>query len=161
MIKAVLEVINSATDVNGNRYWAFVFVDTLTGSRVQATTPHESNVTGAFRTLGLDWSTVYYTRQVLPKREFRRLTKEWEYSGCHPDAIAQYIRDRIKPQASGLAQTDPDGWVLLSEDSKARIQALKDAVTVLIEHALERYPHFESERGQADIKAAQDALAKL
>lgn len=37
---------------------------------------------------------------------------------------------------------------------------LLEALRVLADHAQEKYPHFESERGQADIKAALGAIAK-
>lgn len=37
---------------------------------------------------------------------------------------------------------------------------LRDALGVLIEHASEQYPHFESERGQRDLAQARAAYAK-
>lgn len=37
---------------------------------------------------------------------------------------------------------------------------LREALAVLLDHAQEQYPHFESERGQRDIAAAQAAIAK-
>lgn len=37
---------------------------------------------------------------------------------------------------------------------------LLEALRVLVEHAQETYPHFESERGQVDIKNALNAIAK-
>ena len=38
------------------------------------------------------------------------------------------------------------------------IPQLVEALKVLVDHASERYPHFESERGQKDIAASQAAL---
>ena len=37
---------------------------------------------------------------------------------------------------------------------------LVEALAVLTDHASERYPHFESERGQREITAARALLAK-
>jgi hypothetical protein len=37
---------------------------------------------------------------------------------------------------------------------------LLEALRILTEHAQERYPHFESDRGFADIERAQAAIAK-
>lgn len=37
---------------------------------------------------------------------------------------------------------------------------LLEALRVLVDHAKEQYPHFESERGQRDITAALQAIAK-
>ena len=39
-------------------------------------------------------------------------------------------------------------------------QALRDIVA-LIDHARERYPHFESPRGVADITRAEQAIATI
>jgi hypothetical protein len=39
-------------------------------------------------------------------------------------------------------------------------EELVNALKVLIDHAKETYPHFESERGQRDIKAGIEALTK-
>ena len=39
-------------------------------------------------------------------------------------------------------------------------RALMLALAVITDHAGEKYPHFESERGQRDIEAAHAALAQ-
>src|SRR5215472_6464371 len=95
-VRAILECLNSGRDLNGNRYWAFNYTDTETGKRVAGTVSGgESNVTMITRAMGLEWENVYYVRHELPKREFRRLTKEWNYAGCAPEALADYIRREL------------------------------------------------------------------
>jgi hypothetical protein len=42
--------------------------------------------------MGLSYETFYYTRQELPKREFRQFTKDWQYAGCGADELAQFIK---------------------------------------------------------------------
>lgn len=42
----------------------------------------------------------------------------------------------------------------------AALPELLAALVVLVDHAQETHPHFESERGQRDIKAALDAIHK-
>ena len=44
------------------------------------------------------------------------------------------------------------------EQDRKRIAALVAALQKMTDHAQETYPHFESERGQADIKQALEAL---
>ncbi len=38
------------------------------------------------------------------------------------------------------------------------IQALREAIEILIEHAQEQYPHFEGSRGKRDIKRVENVL---
>lgn len=38
---------------------------------------------------------------------------------------------------------------------------LLEALEILVEHAMEKYPHFESQRGQEEIKSARDVIAKV
>ena len=95
-IKAILECINSQTDLNGNRYWAFRFTDTQTGKQVCSNiTGGESNISAILRVLGYEWNETYYYRSIMGKREFRSLTKEWEYAGCAPEALAAFVRGKV------------------------------------------------------------------
>lgn len=38
---------------------------------------------------------------------------------------------------------------------------MRETLTVLVDHASERYPHFESERGQRELEQARALLAKV
>jgi len=49
----------------------------------------------------------------------------------------------------------------INSDLLPAVVDLLAAVEVLISHAKEVYPHFESERGVRDIKAAEDAVANV
>jgi hypothetical protein len=42
----------------------------------------------------------------------------------------------------------------------ARVEELERMLSVLVDHASETYPHFESERGQAEINTARAMLAR-
>jgi len=51
--------------------------------------------------------------------------------------------------------------ILIKEISKVIIIAnLIAALQIMIDHAKEEYPHFESTRGQIDIKRAEDTIKK-
>jgi hypothetical protein len=96
-IRAILECVNSVRDLNGNCYWGFSYTDTETGKKVCGTVSGgESNVTMIIRALGMEWANVYYIRRELPKREFSRLTKSWNYAGCAAEALADYIQKELK-----------------------------------------------------------------
>ena len=41
------------------------------------------------------------------------------------------------------------------------IPELKDILAVLVDHASERYPHFESPRGQRELKTARALLSRI
>jgi|HubBroStandDraft_4_1064222.scaffolds.fasta_scaffold449576_1 hypothetical protein len=76
------------------------------------------------------------------------------------------VRDaeRIKG-ASGLVIVNEVWGASLSEcDANYKLIAaapdLLEALRVLTDHAQEKYPHFESERGQKDIEASLKAIAK-
>jgi hypothetical protein len=95
-IRAILECVNSVRDLNGNRYWGFNYTDTDTGKQVSGTiSGGESNITMITRALRHEWENVYYVRRELPKREFQRLTKSWNYAGCAPETLADYFQKEL------------------------------------------------------------------
>ncbi len=49
--------------------------------------------------------------------------------------------------------------IALAPTLLAQRDALLAALQVMVDHACERYPHFESERGQRDIEQARAAIA--
>jgi hypothetical protein len=94
MIVAILDCINSETDMYGNRYWAFRYIDAKTGKQVVGNiSGGESNIGCVPRIMGLEWDQVYYTRHEMKIRAFNRLTKDWPYAGCNPeDELVPFIR---------------------------------------------------------------------
>lgn len=95
-IKAILIIFNSKRNTYGNVYWAFKYVDTLTGDEVEGTiSGGESNITASVKHLGLDWGSCCLIRKELSIREFKRETKSWKHAGCLPDDIAKYIIGNI------------------------------------------------------------------
>ena len=54
------------------------------------------------------------------------------------------------------------GFVFDEEQSRllGAAEELLEALIILVDHAQEAYPHFESERGQRDIEQAKVAIAK-
>jgi len=51
-----------------------------------------------------------------------------------------------------------DGMVWVHVPFSEKYNAALDALRVLVDHAKETYPHFESERGQRDIAQAEAVL---
>jgi hypothetical protein len=99
-IKTILDCINSESDTFGNRYWAFRYTDVATGRQVCGmVSGGESNISAILRYMPgtnkdgfTDWDSVYYTRHEMKKREFRRLTADWQYAGCRPeDELVPFI----------------------------------------------------------------------
>ncbi len=99
-IKAILESLYSKRDRNGNCYWAFRYTDTATGKQVVGTiSGGESNIAAIRRVMKLEYEECFYTVTEMPIREFNRLTKQWAYAGCPPEAIADYIRGFLADHA--------------------------------------------------------------
>lgn len=96
-IKAILECLNSETDSSGNRYWAFRFINTETGQQIHGViSGGESNIAAIPREMGYEWDEIYYYRTEMKKREFRYITKEWQYAGCAPKSLMGYIQKEKK-----------------------------------------------------------------
>lgn len=71
------------------------------------------------------------------------------------DAGAHVCKVGHMDYTSGSQESDIANAALI-----AAAPELLAALEVLVEHAQETYPHFESERGQRDIKQALAAIAK-
>ncbi len=92
-IKGFLEIINSKRDIYGDCYFAFRYTDADTGKEVRGTTNgSEGNVYAAKRYLFEDSNMVRAMNTELKIREFNRLTGGWEYAGCPPEEIANFIK---------------------------------------------------------------------
>lgn len=88
-IKAILSIFTAARDRNGNCYHAAQYTDTATGVTVKfGNIGGASNMDSLPRLLGYDTSNVYYTREVLPIRQWQRFTKSWPYLCNHADEKA-------------------------------------------------------------------------
>lgn len=88
-ITGILHVLTAARDRNGNCYHAAVYTDTATGAVVRFNNiGGPSNLDSLPRLLGHDLSTTYQVREVLPIREWQRLTRGWPYIANHSDNTA-------------------------------------------------------------------------
>lgn len=102
---STLRIINSRTDLNGNRYWAFEFIDHMTGVGIVARFGGGASNIEAIR---YGWSTPKeYDRGILteyiekPIREFNRHVKGLPYAGSDPDDIRAFIRGRLNEFKTG------------------------------------------------------------
>ena len=96
---ATLEIMNSRSDMYGNRYWAFRYTDHETGAVVEALGDHESNIhMMLLRWDGAeDWCrTVLETREERPIRQFNQITKGWKYAGCQGEDIQAFVLAGLK-----------------------------------------------------------------
>lgn len=81
----LLTIYNSKRDVNGNTYWAFQL--TCLGKILVNGTVASNN----FNTMDLSKNGIEYVYQELPVREFKQLTKDWQYAGCKWEDIRPHI----------------------------------------------------------------------
>ncbi len=94
--KAILEIYNSKTDINGNRYFAFMFEWCETGEYVYATsTGGASNIEQISRYMGLDVNEVHRYNIELGIREFNSFVKQFEHAGSQPQEIASFIKKEL------------------------------------------------------------------
>lgn len=85
-IKAILVVLNSRSDMYGNRYWAMSLMRP-NGKILGAGTVCADNLPWHIAQ-GLGWHVV---RHELPIREFNRHTKGWSHAGCSTDEIVKNL----------------------------------------------------------------------
>lgn len=98
-ITATIEILNSRRDTFGNCYWAFRFIDHVTGCEVTATVSGgESNIRG----IALGWTkprewdrSIQFMPRELGIREFNRLVKDWPHAGCTSDELATFVHAAI------------------------------------------------------------------
>lgn len=81
----LLTIYNSKRDTYGNRYWAFQL--THFGKILANGTVSANN----FNPRNLHENGIEYVFQELPVREFKQLTKDWQYAGCKWEDIRQHI----------------------------------------------------------------------
>jgi hypothetical protein len=102
MKNLTLNIIYSRRDTYGNCYFAFEAFNPETGKTARGTiSGGESNIRGAELELRGRWPARgeprwYVIESPLPVREFNRTTKGWEYAGCTPAELLQFIRARVE-----------------------------------------------------------------
>lgn len=89
-VNAILSVINSRSDIYGNRYWA-MSLRHISGKMLGAGTVCADNVPW-FISEGLGW---HVERHELPIREFNRVTKGWSHAGCGIGEIVKNLSGKI------------------------------------------------------------------
>lgn len=88
-----LTAYNSRSDMYGNRYWAFEFEDFMTDKTVVGkinSGAGEDSISGAVRHLK-DSTTVLYSREELPIREFNHRFKNAPRAGFKSEDVAAFI----------------------------------------------------------------------
>lgn len=98
-IHSTLEILNSKRNKYGNCEWAFRFTDHETGKVAQGKiSGNDSNIYA----VRMGWSKksewdrgINVIREELMIRDFRTLTKDWEYAGCTPDDLRAWIREKL------------------------------------------------------------------
>jgi len=101
---ALLVCLNSKIDKNGNCYYAFIYTDNTTEKVVQATiSGGESNIYAIRGACGMvlhgkdGWNDgIRFSSEEMPIRKFDQLTKGWEYAGCRPETLAQFIKTKLE-----------------------------------------------------------------
>lgn len=103
----IVEIFNSLTDVNGNRYFAIRVDNRSTGKQAVGTIcGDDSNVSSALRELfggyeeARQYSHSYRTSRKI--REFNRETKKATYAGCTADEINSWIVANVGPVAGAV-----------------------------------------------------------
>lgn len=81
----LVTIYNSKRDYYGNCYWAYEFSDL--GKIISKGKIAADN----FPTLELRAMGIEYTHTELPIREFNKLTKNWEYHGCHWEDFKKHM----------------------------------------------------------------------
>lgn len=95
MRKHTLQAINSKRDFYGNCSFAFIYVDE-NGKEVRATiSGGESNIRSIITAAGWNWNDVYFTVKELKIREFNKFVKGWDYAGCTPKELLEFINKKI------------------------------------------------------------------
>ena len=99
-ITGTLEAIYSRRDKNGNCYWAMKYIDHKTGKVVCGTVSGgEGNIRGILRNWNNpdDWDrSVRFDVRDMAIREYEQMTKGWEYAGCRPEDLADFIREKLQ-----------------------------------------------------------------
>lgn len=92
-----LHVINSRSDIYGNRYFAMIVTRTEDGATAHGLiSGGESNCTLAVNKLAGGWDRYEYTTAELPIREYNRKVKGWPYLGCTPEDINPKILEQME-----------------------------------------------------------------
>lgn len=101
-IRGIVVVYTSARDRNGNCYHSAQYTDCATGAVAYfRDIGGPSNMNGLAHLLGFsdhDYDSLFTDQQVLPIREYQRLTRDWPYVSNGADtlmvqAIARAIRE--------------------------------------------------------------------
>lgn len=96
----------------------------------------------------------------VPAGDRAQLEVEEEPYAGHPAAFGETATGSLPPETEGI-RAKTLGELIAQEARPIPPRAvfhLAHALHILVEHASETYPHFESQRGQDDIKRAWEAL---
>ena len=84
-----VDIVNSKSDVYGNRYWFMTVIrnsDGLTASGIFD--GGESNgIYAMYELCNQDWNRFSYSRKEVGYREYKKLTKGMQYIGCRADQV--------------------------------------------------------------------------
>ena len=102
--KATLTCFNSRMDGNGNRYFAFSYTDHVTGKVINGKiSGGESNIYAIKGSAGKalhgvnGWNDeIAFNAVEMLIRPYNRMVKDWEYAGCRPETLAQFIKDELE-----------------------------------------------------------------
>lgn len=110
-IKAIVILLESERDINGNTYQAFRWINTYDGKQVVGIVDSWSMVRKGIARLHR-WDGYYEMEVVLPKREFMRTIKGWPHAHAGM-GVDQFIIQQQKKD--GVMQSD--GTVMVTEQA--------------------------------------------
>ncbi len=88
---ATIQIFVSKRDIYGNVYGAFAYTDHATGKVVKGLVGSHGNVATTFR-----YSDGFLVHtEVMPIRQWNRLTKGWEYAGDGCEDTQKFISEKL------------------------------------------------------------------
>jgi hypothetical protein len=100
LVTATLRVLNSKLDRNGNTYWAFEFIDHVTGKSCAgalggSARGNADSIRFGYSTPG-EWDSSIRTEYVeMGKRDFDRLTKDYPYAHGSTNELSAWVKAQL------------------------------------------------------------------